>query len=155
MKRKIYGRLLEWKEQDKTGSLISLRMNGEDIIIPSEEEQVEIRVMKRISTLYREDITKFARGYEGKVLALFDEMPPQLARAEKKYKLSEVEKGARFREYRNAFMRLTEAMIVNNCYNATEPTVGLAMSGEYTTRKCYMADTGLLVSHSFMEETFT
>ena len=41
------------------------------------------RVKKRILTLYREDITKFARGYEGKVLALFDEMPSQLARAEK------------------------------------------------------------------------
>lgn len=208
----------------ETGSLISLRMNVEDIVIPSEEEHVEMfpmdfeeflwamgddvtvpflrdcfeklqplgqavhrkvlndfrqyllvggmpqavksyvdakdfeavdRVKKRILTLYREDITKFARGYEGKVLALFDEMPSQLARAEKKYKLSEVEKGARFREYEKAFMWLTEAMIVNNCYNATEPTVGLAMSGEYTTRKCYMADTGLLVSHSFMEEAFT
>lgn len=208
----------------ETGSLISLRMNVEDIVIPSEEEHVEMfpmdfeeflwalgdevtvpflrdcfeklqplgqavhrkimndfrqyllvggmpqavksyvdtksfetvdRVKKRILTLYREDITKFAKGYEGKVLAIFDEMPSQLARAEKKYKLSEVEKGARFREYENAFMWLTEAMIVNNCYNATEPTAGLAMSGEYTTRKCYMADTGLLVTHSFMEESFT
>lgn len=37
-------------------------------------------------------------------------------------------------------MWLAEAMIVNNCYNATEPTVGLAMSEEHTTRKCYMAD---------------
>lgn len=46
-------------------------------------------------------------------------------------------------------------MAVNNCYNATEPTVGLAMSEEHTTRKCYMADTGLLVTHSFMDDKFT
>ena len=31
-------------------------------------------------------------------------------------------------------------MVVNNCYNATEPTVGSAMSEEHTTRKCYMAE---------------
>lgn len=45
-------------------------------------------------------------------------------------------------------------MVVNSCFNATEPTVGLAMSEEHTTRKCYMADAGLLVSHSFMEDGF-
>ena len=45
-------------------------------------------------------------------------------------------------------------MIANNCYNATEPTVGLAMSKEHTTRKCYMGDTELLITHSFMDDTF-
>ena len=113
------------------------------------------RIKKRILTLYRQDITKFARGYEAKVLAVFDELPSQLSKTEKKYKLSEISKGARFRDYENAFMWLAEAMIVNNCYNATEPTVGLAMSEEHTTRKCYMADTGLLVAHSFMDDKFT
>lgn len=46
-------------------------------------------------------------------------------------------------------------MMVNDCYNATEPTVGLSMSVEHTTRKCYMADTGLLGTHSFMDDKFT
>lgn len=208
----------------ETGSLISLRMNVENIVIPSEEEHLEMfpmdfeeflwaigdettvpfledcfknlrplgqamhrrvmndfrqymlvggmpqaveaylrdknfedsdRIKKRILILYREDITKFAKGYEAKVLSIFDEMPSQLAKTEKKYKLSSIEKGARFRDYENAFLWLTEAMVVNNCYNATEPTVGLAMSEEHTTRKCYMADTGLLVTHSFMDDKFT
>lgn len=207
----------------ETGSLISLRMNVEDIVIPSEEEHVEMfpmdfeeflwamgddktvpflkecfenlrplgqamhrrvmndfrqyilvggmpqavetymksksfedtdRIKRRILTLYREDITKFAKGYEAKVLSIFDEMPAQLSKTEKKYKLSNVDKGARFREYENAFLWLTEAMVVNACYNATEPTVGLAMSEEHTTRKCYMGDTGLLVTHSFMDDKF-
>lgn len=208
----------------ETGSLISLKMNIEDIVIPSEEEHVEMfpmdfeeflwamgdettvpflrdcfenlrplgqamhkrvmndfrqyilvggmpqaveayrksknfeetdRIKKRILTLYRQDITKFAKGYEAKVLSIFDEMPSQLSKTEKKYKLSGIEKGARFRDYENAFLWLTEAMIVNDCYNATEPTVGLAMSEEHATRKCYMADTGLLVTHSFMDDKFT
>ena len=82
-------------------------------------------------------------------------MPSQLSKTEKKYKLSSISKGARFRDYENAFLWLTEAMVINNCYNATEPTVGLSMSEEHTTRKCYMADTGLLVTHSFMDDKFT
>lgn len=110
------------------------------------------RVKKRIPTLYREDITKFAKGYEARILAVFDEMPSQLSKTGKKYKLSGISKGARFREYENAFMWLAEAMVVNNCYNATDPTAGLSMSQEYTTRKCYMGDKGLLVSHSFMDD---
>lgn len=112
------------------------------------------RIKKRILTLYREDITKFAKGYEAKVLAVFDEMPAQLSKVEKKFKLSSIDVGARFRDYENSFMWLAEAMIVNNCYNATEPTVGLAMSKEHTTRKCYMGDTGLLITHSFMDDEF-
>lgn len=87
--------------------------------------------------LYRQNITKFARGYEAKVLLIFDEMPSQLSKTEKKYKLSSISKGARFRDYENAFLWLTEAMIINNCDNATEPTVGLAMSEEHTTRTSY------------------
>lgn len=208
----------------ETGSLISLRMNVENIVIPSEEEHIEMfpmdfeeflwamgdevtvpylrkcfdevkalgqamhrrvlndfrqymlvggmpqavdayrktknfedvdRVKKRILTLYRQDVTKYAKGYEAKVLAIFDELPTQLSKTEKKYKLASVTPGARFRDYENAFMWLAEAMITNNCYNATEPTVGLSRSEEYTTRKCYMADTGLLVTHTFMDDQFT
>lgn len=207
----------------ETGSLISFRMNIKDIVIPSEEEHLEMfpmdfeeflwamgdettvpflrgcfersqplglalhkrvmndfrqyilvggmpqaveaylrnksfedsdRIKRRILTLYREDITKFAKGYEAKVLSIFDELPSQLSKLEKKYKLADISKGARFRDYEDAFLWLSEAMIVNNCYNATEPTVGLSMSGEHSTRKCYMGDTGLLVTHSFMDDKF-
>ena len=73
-------------------------------------------------------------------------MPSQLSKTEKKYKLSSISKGARFRDYENAFLWLTEAMVINNCYNATEPTVGLSMSKEHTTRKYYMADTNFISS---------
>ena len=45
-------------------------------------------------------------------------------------------------------------MVINNCYNATDPSVGLSMSRDHSTRKCYMADTGLLVTHSFMDKNF-
>ena len=44
-------------------------------------------VKRTIINLYREDITKFAEGYEDKVYAIFDNIPSQLSKKEKKYKL--------------------------------------------------------------------
>ena len=55
------------------------------------------------------------------------------------------------REYEEPAFWLKDAMICNFCYNATEPNLGLSLSADHTTFKCYMADTGLLVSHAFDE----
>lgn len=208
----------------ETGSLIRLKKNTENIIIPSEEEHIELfpldfeeflwalgdeatvplirtcfegkkplgqalhrKVMndfrqyvlvggmpqsvlayidgknfaasdeakRRILRLYRDDVSKFAAGYEEKVYAVFDGIPGQLSKKEKKYKLSSLNKNARFRAYEDSFIWLNEAMVVNACFNATDPNVGLALSADHATQKCYMADTGLLVTHTFMDRSFT
>ncbi len=110
---------------------------------------------RRILRLYRDDVSKFAGGYEEKVYAVFDGIPGQLSKKEKKYTLSSVDKNARFRTYEDSFVWLNEAMIINTCFNATDPNVGLALSRDDTTQKCYMADTGLLVTHTFMDTSFT
>ena len=106
---------------------------------------------KRILALYRNDIAKFATGYEKKVVDIFDAIPGQLSKAEKKFKLTSIDKTARQREYSDAFMWLVDAMIVNHCYNSTDPNVGLALSSDRSTQKLYMADTGLLVTHTFRD----
>lgn len=46
-------------------------------------------------------------------------------------------------------------MIVNTCYNATDPTVALALSADHAAQKCYMADTGLLITQSLKNHIFT
>jgi hypothetical protein len=85
---------------------------------------------------------------KGKVTAIFDALPSQLSKKEKKYKISTVVKNARMRDYENAFMWLADGMIANPCFNATDPNVGLSLSFDHTTHKLYMADTGLLVQLS-------
>ena len=57
------------------------------------------------------------------------------------------------REYADPIFWLQDAMTCNFCYNSTEPNLGLALSSDHTTFKCYMADTGLLVSHAFDENS--
>ena len=116
-------------------------------------EAVDI-VKRRILRLYRDDVSKFAAGYEDKVYAVFDGIPGQLSKKEKKYKLSSISKKARFRGYEDSFVWLNEAMIVNTCFNATDPNIGLALSADHATQKCYMADTGLLITQTFMDAPF-
>lgn len=64
-------------------------------------------------------------------------------------------KEARFRTYEDAFIWLNEAMIINQCFNTTDPTIGLALSADHATQKCYMGDKGLLVTLTFMDSPFT
>ncbi len=104
---------------------------------------------KRILKLYRNDIRKHAGRYAMKAEAVFDEIPAQLQEHDKKFRLAVIGADARMREYGDTFLWLKDAMIVNVAYNSTEPTVGLKLSAEYSTLKCYMADTGLLISHAF------
>ena len=204
----------------ETGSLISIKKNVKDIVIPSEEETLEMypmdfeeflwamenemlmpfvkdcfekqtplgqtlhrkvmdlfrlymviggmpqailkyietkdfrkveAVKRQILNLYRNDIRKYADNAETKVTSIFDEIPGQLQKHEKKFRLSAISSTARMRNFDDAFFWLSDAHIVNCCFNATEPSVGLRLNESRTTLKCFMADTGLLVSHSFDE----
>lgn len=204
----------------ETGSLVSIKENVESILIPSEEEQINLypmdfeeflwamgnetlmnlirncyekktslgqalhrkamdlfrqylivggmpqavdeyvatrdfdavdRVKRRILNLYRDDIHKHAKGYSMKVEAIYDEIPAQLKNQNRHFKLSALKKGARYAEYEEPLFWLSDAMVVNNCYNATEPNLGLRLNLDRTLLKCYMADTGLLISHAFDE----
>ena len=204
----------------ETGSLLSIRQNIEDIVIPSEEESLELEPLdfeeflggmgerqlaelirkqfdgktplpdnlhrralglfreymlvggmpepvsiyidqrkfapvdaakRRILNLYRNDVARFARGYEFKVVSVLDGIPGQLSKHEKKYTLSSLNKNARSRTYEEAFFWLADARIANLCYAASDPAVGLSLSREQTALKCYMADTGLLVTLAFAD----
>ena len=107
------------------------------------------KLKRIILELYRSDIAKYAKGYDTKVKSIFEEIPSQLQKHEKKFRLSALKEGARARDYETAFFWLDDAMIINSCYNTTEPNVGLNLNKDTNTMKCYMADTGLLISHAF------
>lgn len=108
---------------------------------------------RQILNLYRNDIQKYADNYVSKVTQIFDTLPSQLQKHEKKFMLKALTEGARMRDYETAFFWLSDAMIVNMAYNTTEPNIGLGLNTDSNTLKCYMADTGLLISHAFNEKS--
>ncbi len=109
-------------------------------------------IKRNILNIYRADISKYAAGYEQRVTRVFDTIPSQLQRHEKRFRISDLEKGARTRSYANAFFWLEESRVINVCYAATEPNVGLNLNRNDAKRKLYMADTGLLIAMAFDEK---
>lgn len=104
-----------------------------------------------ILSLYRNDISKIDRNYRSKVLSIFDQIPSFLSKHEKRVRLSSIEKNSIFPMYEETFFWLGDSMIVNEYFNCADPNIGLSINEERTTLKCYMGDTGLLVSHAFDE----
>ena len=109
------------------------------------------KIKRDILELYKGDIAKHAGRSRSNVGRIFDEIPAQLQRHEKKFQFSKLGKSARYRDYADALFWLKEAMLVNICTNTTEPNVGLKMKEDSASIKCYLGDTGLLISQAFDE----
>ena len=205
----------------ETGSLISIKKNVKDILIPSEEEKIKMypfdfeeflwamgndtlmdfikecyekkkplgqalhrkamdyfkeymivggmpqavemysktrdfekvdKIKRNILNLYREDIRKHSEELNLKVEQIFDTIPSQLQKHEKKFNISSLDENARYRNYEGAFYWLNDACLVNIAYNTTEPNIGLGQRMDTNSLKCYMFDTGLLLSMTFNEK---
>jgi len=116
------------------------------------QDFVKVDEVKRdILALYRNDIKKYADNQETKVSAIFEEIPGQLQKHEKTFRLSALREDARMRDYSQSFFWLSDAKVINCCYNSTEPSIGLKLNEDRTTLKCYLNDTGLLISLAFDE----
>ena len=108
-------------------------------------------VKRQILDLYRADIAKIAAPYRSKVQSIFDQIPGFLSSAEKRVIYKKIDDGSSFMNYADTFFWLSDSMIVNDCFNCANPDVGLALNENRTYVKCYMGDTGLLISMAFSE----
>lgn len=106
-------------------------------------------VKRQILRLYKNDIKKYAGGAVSRVSAIYDSIPGQLQKKEKKFILSMLKDDARMREYDRDFFWLEDSKIANICYNTAAPNIGLQLNEDRTVLKCYFGDTGLLISLAF------
>lgn len=96
---------------------------------------------------YREDVRKYAEGMDqARILNVFNQVAPQLAKENKKFQISKVAPGARFRDYRGCVEWLRDAGMVNVCYCLNFPELPLRGNYDETKYKIYFADSGLLVA---------
>lgn len=111
------------------------------------------KAKRKIIELYKDDIKKASKRYSSKVSAIFENVPGYLSTHEKKVVLAEIDdsKNASFSRYDEPFFWLDDSMICNLCYKCNDPNVGFALNKDESSLKCYMGDTGLLVSHAFSE----
>ncbi|MCL2218715.1 MAG: AAA family ATPase [Chitinispirillia bacterium] len=103
-----------------------------------------LRVQNSILDSYRDDISKYADREKHLAKKMFDAIPEQLNRKNKRFILADLEKGAAARKYENASMWLTEAGVAMNCFNVAALEAPLRFNEKRNLYKLYMHDTGLL-----------
>ena len=74
-------------------------------------------VQRQLLQDYKEDIRKYADGMDQtRILNVFEQIPVQLAKDNKKFQISKVAKGARFKDYRGCMEWLKDAGVIYICY---------------------------------------
>lgn len=102
---------------------------------------------QRILDSYFDDISKYASKTEKpKVKNCYLSVPKQLAKENKKFQFSVVEKKATARKYENSVEWLRNANLVRLCYNVSAPEFPLAAYEKGGQYKMYISDIGLLVA---------
>ena len=96
-----------------------------------------LETQRQLIADYKEDIRKYN---------VFQHIPVQLAKDNKKFQISKVASGARFRDYRGCIEWLNDAGMVNICYCLNFPELPLKGNYDETKYKLYFADSGLLVA---------
>ena len=73
-------------------------------------------IQRQLLADYKEDIRKYAEGVDQtRIINVFNSIPVQLAKENKKFQLSKLEKGARFKDYRGCIEWLEDAGMVHMC----------------------------------------
>lgn len=76
-----------------------------------------------ILELYRNDIKKADLKYRSKITSVFEQIPAFLSRHEKRVRLSNIEEKSTYPAYEDTFGWLNESMMVNECFNCSDPNV--------------------------------
>lgn len=106
-----------------------------------------LQIQRQLVLDYQEDIRKYASGVDqARILNVYRHIPVQLAKENKKFQLSKVKSGARFKDYRGCIEWLESAGIVNVCYCLSYPELPLRGNYDENKFKLYFSDTGLFVS---------
>lgn len=106
-----------------------------------------LELQRQLIADYKEDIRKYAAGMDQtRIINVFNSIPVQLAKENKKFQLSKVEKGARFKDYRGCIEWLEDAGMVHLCYCLNNAELPLKGNYDINKFKLYFCDTGLLVA---------
>lgn len=81
-----------------------------------------------------------------RILNVFNQIPMQFAKDNKKFQISKVASGAHFKDYRGCIEWLEDAGMINLCYCLKLLELPLKENYEENKYKIYFADSGLLVT---------
>lgn len=121
-KRKVYDKLLEWKELSTGG----MPQAVEAYVQWKTFAQIDF-IKRNILALYEEDLVKYDKENQEHASVIY-------------------KTNARYQAYVDAVKFITDSMIGNECVNVTVPEVVPESYADRSNFKLYMGDTGLLMS---------
>lgn len=105
------------------------------------------RVLKDIITLYRENFSQYeVEDKKLKLKNIYDVIPSELNKQNKKFVFTMLNKELRFDRYENSFLWLKDAGVAIPVYNVDKPCVPLLISKSSNTFRLFLNDVGLLSS---------
>lgn len=112
-------------------------------------EQKDIALVRstqnEILEAYKRDFSKYTKKVQTlKTTEIWQSIPFQLAKENKKFKYSDVRKNARASTFEHTIEWLKGAGLINLAYNINTPKLPLPGYADYSKFKVYLLDTGLL-----------
>ncbi|MBR4155267.1 MAG: ATP-binding protein [Bacteroidales bacterium] len=105
------------------------------------------KVQRNLIAEYEEDMVKYADNADkSRIRECFESIPKQLAKENKKFQYSVVQKGGRSSQYIGSIQWLEDAGIVKRCYNTQITELPLEGNSIDDCFKLYTSDIGLLVA---------
>ena len=108
-------------------------------------------IQKYILTAYALDFSKHAPGKDiPRIAAVWNSIPSQLAKENRKFVYKLVKPGARAREYEDALLWLEHAGMIYRVFCSSKPGLPLCAYDDLYALKIYMCDIGLLHAMSHL-----
>lgn len=108
--------------------------------------QIVADVHADIVALYKRDFTKYEKKDKLKLEDIYDAIPSELNKQNKRFIFTYLNKQLKFDRYENSFLWLKDAGVAVPVYNAGEPRLPLEQSRSSNLFKLFMNDVGLLNS---------
>lgn len=104
------------------------------------------KILKDIIDSYIADMKMYTNNVTetNKIEKIYKSIPSQLAKENKKYQFSKMDKNARFRDYENAFEWLLSSELIISCYYVNKFETPLKAFMNEDNFKIYLSDVGLL-----------
>ena len=105
------------------------------------------KVQRDIVTLYREDFTQYElEDKKLKLKSVYDIIPAELNKQNKKFVFSMLDKELKFNRYENSFLWLKDVGVALPVYNVDAPVIPLLASKNTNVFRLFSSDVGLLTS---------
>ena len=109
------------------------------------------KIQNAILIGYKEDFSKYTEHKNiAKIMSVWQSMPAQLAKENKKFTYKNIQQGARAREYEDAIEWLLLTGLVYKINRISKPDLPLLAYQDNTAFKLYLLDTGLLSALSLL-----